>query len=152
MHILGVTAHPTAAWATPLVRNLLIDLGEKTSMFRYLIRDRDSIFTQSFDVVFAAENINIRKTAPQCPRMNALTERWVKTERTECTDRMLITGERHLRLVLDEYAEHYNTGRSHRALNLHAPDDDPTIVAFPAQRITRNKILHGLINEYRPAA
>jgi putative transposase len=152
VHILGVTTHPTATWATQLARNFLTDLGQQASAFRYLIRDRDSIFTASFDAVFAAEDIEIRKSAPQCPRMNAHAERWVKTVRTECTDRILITGERHLRLVLDEYAEHYNTGRPHRALHLHAPDDDPTIIPFPAQRITRNKILQGLINEYRPAA
>jgi hypothetical protein len=103
-------------------------------------------------IVFASEGIEIRKSAPQCSKMNAYAERWVGTVRAECTDRMLITGERHLRVVLDEYAGHYNAGRPHRALDLRAPEDDPNVIAFPTHRITRNKILGGLINEYSPAA
>ena len=154
VHILGITEHPTAAWATQLARNFLADVGERADRFRYLIRDRDSIFTDAFDAVFAAENIEIKKSAPQCPKMNAFAERWVKTVRAECTDRMLIVGDRHLRVVLDRYAEHYNAGRSHQGhgLNLRAPLDDPNVIPFPAQRITRTKILGGLINEYDAAA
>jgi putative transposase len=86
--------------------------------------------------------------------MNAFAERWVKTVRAECTDRMLIVGERHLRVVLEQYAEHYNAGRSHQAhgLSLRAPLDDPGVIPFPAHRITRTKILGGLMNEYDIAA
>jgi putative transposase len=152
VQILGVTAHPSAAWVTQLARNFLTGLGARASALRFVIRDRDSIFTEAFDAVFASEGIEIRKSAPQCPKMNAHAERWVGTVRAECTDRMLITGERHLRVVLDEYAGHYNAGRPHRALDLRAPDDDPNVIAFPTHRITRNKILGGLINEYSPAA
>jgi putative transposase len=154
VHILGITEHPTAAWATQLARNFLAEAGERADRFRYLIRDRDSIFTDAFDAVFAAENIEIKKSAPQTPRMNAFAERWVKTVRAECTDRMLITGERHLRVVLKRYTEHYNTGRSHQGhgLNLRAPLHDPNVIPFPAQRITQTKILGGLINEYGAAA
>jgi putative transposase len=67
--------------------------------------------------------------------MNAFAERWVKTLRAECTDRMLIIGDRHLRVVLERCAEHYNAGRSHHShgLNLRAPLDDPTVIPFPAQ-------------------
>ncbi|MEY9889929.1 putative transposase [Catenulispora sp. MAP5-51] len=153
VHILGITEHPTAAWVTQLARNFLADLGERADRFRYLIRDRDSIFIDAFDAVFAAENIEIKKSAPQCPKMNAFTERWVKTLRAECADRMLIAGERHLQIVLDQYAEHYNAGRSHQGhgLNLRAPLDDPNVILFPAQRIARTKILGGLINEYDAA-
>ncbi|WP_307841597.1 integrase core domain-containing protein [Streptomyces endocoffeicus] len=60
-------------------------------------------------------------TPPQSPRSNAFAERWIRTARAECTDRLLITGERHLRTVLDQYAEHYNAGRAHRGLDLRAP-------------------------------
>jgi len=154
VHILGVTEHPTATWATQLARNFLAEVGEQADRFRYLIRDRDSIFTDAFDAVFTAENIEIEKSAPQAPKMNAFAERCVKTVRAECTDRMLITGGRHLRAVLNRYTEHYNAGRSHQGegLNLRAPLDDPNVISLPAHRITRTKILGGLINEYDTAA
>ena len=150
VRILGITEHPTAAWATQLARNFLADAGERAGGFRYLVRDRDSIFTDAFDAVFTSEDIEIKKSAPQTPRMNAFAEHWVKTVRAECTDRMLITGDRHLRVVLDQYTEHYNTGRTHQGdgMHLRAPLDDPNAIPFPAQRITRTKILDGLINEY----
>lgn len=150
VHILGITEHPTAAWATQLSGNFLTDAGERADRFRYLIRDRDSIFTDAFDAVLASEDIEIKKSAPQTPTMNAFAERWIKTVRAECTDRMLITGDRHLRVVLDQYTKHYNTHRTHQAdgLDLRAPLDDPDVIPFPAQRITRTKILGGLINEY----
>jgi transposase len=150
VHILGVTAHPTAAWATQLARNLLADLGERDSGFRYLLRDRDSRYTQAFDAVFTSDGIEILKTAPQAPKMNAHAERFMRTARAECTDRMLIYNEQHARRV--QYAEHYNSGRPHRALNLRAPADDPDVIPFPTQRIQRHDVLSGLIHEYRNAA
>lgn len=106
VHILGVTTHPTAAWATQLARNLLADLVERASGFRYLLRDRDSRYTQAFDAVFTADDIKILKTAPQAPKMNAHAERFIRTTRAECTDRLLIYNEQHLRHVLAQYADH----------------------------------------------
>ena len=154
VHILGVTSHPTAAWTTQLARNLVADLGQRAGQLRFLIRDRDSKFTDSFDAVFTSEGIEPLKIPAQRPRANALAERWVLTARTECTDRMLIAGERHLRVVLEEYAIHYNSGRPHRSLDLRAPDDDPDVNTFPAplDRIRRHQILGGLISQYEPAA
>ena len=106
--------------------------------------------------MFATIGIDIIKTAPQAPRMNAYAERFVRTMRTECTDRMLIAGPRHLHLVLSEYLEHYNNGRSHqgRDMQLRAPNDDPNVIAFPtpSNRIRRRTVLAGLINDYHPAA
>ena len=89
-------------------------------------------------------------------RANAIAERFVRTARAECTDRMLIAGERHSRVVLSEYIRHYNTGRSHQGhgLDLRAPDDTPSVTPFPAppHQIRRRQLLGGLINEYQPAA
>ncbi len=81
-------------------------------------------------------------------RSNAYAERIVWTIRAECTDRILIIGQRHLQRVLAEHIEHYNTGRAHRASNLRAPADDPNIIPFPAHRIRSTPVLGGLINEY----
>jgi putative transposase len=152
VHVLGVITHPTAAWATQLARNLLADLGNHAAGFRFLLRDRDTRYIQAFDAVFAAEDISILKSAPRTPRMNAHAERFIRTARTECTDRLLVYNEAHLRHVLAQYARHDNSRRPHRALQLHAPADDPDVVPFPAGRIRRHDVLDGLIHEYRNAA
>ncbi|MFD4652596.1 integrase core domain-containing protein [Streptomyces sp. NPDC058441] len=152
VHVLGVTPHPTGDWGTQQARNLFLQLGDRAHPFRYLIRDRDAKFTQAFDAVFAGNGIQVLKAAPQAPKMNAFAERWIRTVRAECTDRMLIFGERHLRSVLDQYATHYNAARAHRSLDLRAPGDDPTVIPFPARRVRRRKILGGLLNEYHRAS
>jgi putative transposase len=152
VHLLGVTAHPTAEWTVQAAREFTWTLTGRAGQVRYLIRDRAGQFTDTFDAVFAAEGIKVLRSAPQCPRMNAYAERVVRTIRAECTDRMLIIGQRHLQRVLAGYIEHYNTGRAHRALNLRAPVDDPGVIPFPAHRIRRTPVLGGLINEYEAVA
>ncbi|WP_230210958.1 integrase core domain-containing protein [Streptomyces kaniharaensis] len=147
VHILGVTAHPTGAWVAQLARNLLMDLGDRAGCFRFLIRDRDAKF---IDGVFAGNDTTVVPTPPQSPRSNAFAERWIRTTRAECTDRLLITGERHLRTVLTEYVEHYNAGRAHRGLDLRAPDDDPNVILLPMAAVRRYRVLGGLLNEYHP--
>jgi hypothetical protein len=81
VHVLGVTANPTAGRVAQQARNLLMDLGERAGSFKYVIRDRDGKFTGLFDEVFRAEGIRIVLTAPQAPRMNAIMERWVGSVR-----------------------------------------------------------------------
>jgi putative transposase len=156
VHLLGVTQHPTADWVAQLARSLASDLEEAGHRFTYLIRDRDAKFSAAFDTVFASIGIEVVLTAPQAPRMNAFAERWIGSARRECTDRILITGERHLRHVLDVYIAHHNAGRSHQGdrMLLRAPDDEPNTIPFPTpiNRIRRRQCLGGLLNEYRPAA
>jgi transposase InsO family protein len=86
VHILEATAHPTAAWATRLARNLITDLGDRAPGFRYLLRDRDSRYTEAFDAVFTADGIRILKSAPQAPRMNTHCERVIGSIRREALD------------------------------------------------------------------
>ena len=156
VHLLGITANPTGEWATQLARHLAVELEEDGHRFTHLIRDRDAKFTAAFDAVFASIGITKVPTAPQAPRMNAHAERFVRTVRAECTDRMLITGARHLRAVLSEYVAYYNAGRSHQGdgMDLRAPGDDPDVLPFPARtgQIQRRPRLARLINEYQQPA
>jgi putative transposase len=121
VHILGVTRNPTGKWVTQQARNLMHSLGERAEQFRFLVRDRDTKFTASFDAVFAAADIKVLRSPPRAPKGNAYAERWVSTMRRECLDRMLIFNERQLRHVLAEYEQHYNTHRPHRALDHYSP-------------------------------
>ena len=153
VHVLGTTTNPDGAWTAQAARNFVMDLGERTEGFRFLIRDRGSQFTNVFDAVFAGAGIEVIKIPPRCPRANAYAERWVRTLRSELTDRMLIFGQRHLRHVLAEYVRHYNESRPHRALNLSPPRPPATVIDLDEQRrIRRKPILNGLINEYERAA
>jgi transposase InsO family protein len=150
VRILGVTRHPTGAWVTQAARNLVADLG---CTFRFLIRDRDTKFSQSFDEVLADTGLRILKSPPQAPRANAYAERWVGTARRECTDRLLITGRRHLTAVLNQYIEHYNRSRPHQSLDQQPPQPRIAATAPPTgSTILRRPILGGLINEYHRAA
>ena len=121
VHVLGVTANPTAGWVAQQAKNLLLELGDRAGGFKFLIRDRDAKFTAMFDEVFRAEGIRIVLTAPQAPRMNATMERWIGSVRRELLDRILITNARHLRKVLIEHESHFNSHRPHRALNHASP-------------------------------
>jgi transposase InsO family protein len=103
LRITGLTAHPTAQWATQQARDLAGDLGSRAESLRFVLRDRDSKYTDSFDAVFEAEGMRVLLSAPQAPQMNAHCERVIGTIRREVLDHVLIMNEAHARQVLAEY-------------------------------------------------
>jgi putative transposase len=128
-------------------------LGDHAAQFAFLIRDRDSKFTDTFDAVFASESIRILRTPVRAPRANAIAERWIGTVRRELLDRILILNRHHLETVLTEYVAHFNDHRPHRTLHQAAPLkplSPPTSPPNPHPR--RRDRLGGLINEYAQAA
>jgi putative transposase len=156
LHVGGVTARPTGEWTVQQARNLALDLGERFGDSRFLIHDRGSNFTASFDAVFQTTGTTILRTAVQAPRMNAICERLIGTLRREPLDRVLIVNQVHLRAVLADYQEHYNTARPHQGIGQRVPEGDPTCRVTAADsgacQIRRKPVLSGLINEYERAA
>jgi transposase InsO family protein len=103
--------------------------------------------------VFRSEGARIIKTPVCAPRANAFAERWVRTVRGECLDRVLVFGRRHLEMILREYLTHYNTHRPHRSLALVPPDPPSEARASPPTLVPlRRDVLGGLIHEYHARA
>ena len=131
-----------------------MDLGDRLGTLRFLIHDRDPVFTTAFGEVFKSEGLRLIATLPKTPRMNAICERVNGTLRRELLDRILIVGERHLARVLREYVRHYNGHRPHQSRQQRPPD----IEIQPIQDVTdlrsvhRKPVVAGVINEYYHAA
>jgi putative transposase len=153
VHLAAITAHPTGEWVTQQARNLLMNLEGHAGGLKFLIRDRDAKFTAPFDAVLTAIGVRIIKTPVRAPRANAIAERWIASARRKCLDRMLITGARHPRLILDEYVDHYNTHRPHRALHQSPPAGrpHPPVLGTDVPVLRRDR-LGGLIREYDQVA
>jgi putative transposase len=156
VHIAGCTANPSAPWVIQQARQLTWALAEHTESFRFVIRDRDQKFTDGFDEVFRSIGLEIIRTPFRAPQANGVTERFVRTVRSECLDWLLILNDQHLERVLAVFADHYNGHRPHRALALTPPRRTPRPVA-PATgcgeaRVQRRDRLGGVVHEYVLAA
>src|ERR1051326_741879 len=114
LHVAGVTAHPTGAWAAQQARNLAMDLGDRLGTLRFLVHDRDPVFTTAFGEVFRSEGLRIITILPRPPRMNAICEPVTGPSGRELRAGLLTLGEPHLALVLSGYGSHSNAHRPHQ--------------------------------------
>jgi putative transposase len=146
VHLAGCTAHPTGKWVMQQARQITWSLQDHEQPMRYLIHDHDMKFTRAFDAVFQAEGIEIVDIPYQAPNANAYAERWVRSIREECLDKVIILNQRHLRRVLHEYIAYYNTRRPHQGLD----QDCPTGLLPASQEgaVRNRKVLSGIIRDY----
>jgi putative transposase len=145
-------SYPAGAWTAQQAGNLLIDLGERAGRFKFLLRDRNSKFTAAFDEVFAGNGTPVIKIPVRAPQANSFAERFAGTPRRECLDHLLILGKQHLRKVLAEYAQHYDSHRPHQALHQRPPLHQPGPAIDLTAQIERRQAVGGLISEYHRAA
>lgn len=153
LHI-NVTKHPTAHWTMQQLRDAIpADHG-----YRFLIHDRDCIFSQQLNQQVRHLGLRILKTPAWSPQANALCERLLGTLRRECVDFVIPLTETHVQGILTEWVQHYNHGRPHMALGPGIPQPPPHLPT-PLQahrhrlpehlRVVARPILGGLHHEYR---
>jgi hypothetical protein len=94
VHFAGCTAHPDAEWVTQQARQVAWTFADRAEPIRFLIRDRDRKFTDSFDAVFEAQNIRTVRTPVQAPQANGIAERFVRTARSQCSSSTTMVGGR----------------------------------------------------------
>jgi putative transposase len=152
VHLLGITAKPNGPWVTQVARNFASDLEDAGCHARFLIRDRDTKFTASFDAVLASIGIETIRTPVASPQANAFAERFVRTVREDCLDHLLVVSRRHLETLLAEYVRHYNEARPHRSLELDPPLPHPATSITGNGKVIRRDVLGGIIHEYKRAA
>jgi transposase InsO family protein len=102
--------------------------------------------------VFTGADIRIIRTPVRVPRANSIAERFIGTLRRECLDQLLITGPRHLDIVVREYVQHFNTHRPHRSLDQRPPAASNHPSSGAATRVLRQDRLGGLVHEYTQVA
>jgi len=148
----NVTAHPTADWTMQQFREALP--GDHP--YRFVIHDRDSIFSRELDKGVAAMGVRVPRTPLRAPQANAVCERFGGTLRRECLDFLIPFNERHLKLILKSWATHFNHGRPHMSLGpgIPAPLQQPPPAnesrhSIPAGYVIRSTaVLGGLHHEY----
>lgn len=150
--VAGVTANPDTAWVRQQARNASTQMADWGLPASRILIDHDGKFTDKFDAVFEADGTEVKRVGPVAPNLNAYAERWVQSLRTECLDHFVICGEGHLRHVLKEYLEHYNSERPHQAKgNVPLPETDteePRILPFPSGGVRGRERLGGLLKHY----
>jgi putative transposase len=146
VHFAGCTAHPDSAWVTQQARQVMWELADREPGIRFLIRDNDKKFTQSFDTVFRAEGIDVIRTPYRAPNANAFAERWIRSAREECLDKLLIINQAHLRRVMREYMAFFNTARPHQGLDQQLPV--PKMPHGNTGPVRSRAVLGGIVHDY----
>ncbi len=113
VELAGIVHQPNGAWMKQIARNLTDVVDGYLKKTKYLIHDRDPLYTREFADILACAGVKTVKLPPQSPDLNAYAERFVRSIKEECLERMILLGERHLRKAVHEYLCHYHSERNH---------------------------------------
>ena len=127
IHFAGCPAQPDNAWITQQARQVMWKLDEREPAIHFLIRDNDKKFSHAFDTVFRSEGIHVIRIPQHAPDANAYAERWIRSVREECLDKLPIINQAHLRSVMREYVTFFNTARPHQGIDQQIPVPPPSL-------------------------
>jgi transposase InsO family protein len=149
--IAGILARPNGEWMGQIARNLT-DCDEGfLKKARYLIHDRDPLFTRSFREILNSSGIETVKLPARSPNLNAYAERFVQSIKSECLAQIIPLGEQHLRHAVKEYMEHYHVERNHQGLDNRLIEELPGVVDMNSA-VARHERLGGVLNHYERRA
>ena len=151
VEVVGITDRPNGRWVCNALRRQLDSFDGFLRHHTHLIHDRDPLFTQAMAYMLGAYGVEPVKLPPRSPNLNAYAERFVRSIKHECLNRIVPIGERHLQAAIDAYVDHYNRERPHQGLGneLLAPSSES---ATDDGAVVCDDRLSGLIRSYRRAA
>jgi putative transposase len=150
VHIAGITDGACGDWVIRTTRGMLDAVDGFLLPHRFLVHDRDPLFTDRFAALLRSAGVEPVKLPPRSPNLNAYAERFVRSIKDECLSRLIPIGETHLRLAVEEYAEHYHLERNHQGLGNRLIDGEPE--TEPVDDVACDERLGGLLRSYRRAA
>ena len=150
VEILGIVPEPFGSWMEQVARNATDGIDGFLLGQRYLITDRDPRFTQGFRAILKTAGVEVIRTPPRSPNLNAYAERFVRSIKEECLDRMIFFSERQLRFAVKQFVEHYHLKRNHQGIGNRLIT--PASITKQAGTIVCDSRLGGLLNHYRRAA
>ena len=147
VEISGIAQQPDGEWMKQMARNLTDADSGFLNGTRYLIHDRDPLFTKRFREILEPSGVKTVKLPARSPNLNTYAERFVLSVKSECLAKIIPLGERHLRNAVKEYTEHYHLERNHQGL-------DNELIEKPAGRPDMDALvecqerLGGILNYY----
>jgi transposase InsO family protein len=116
VHIAGISHQPHGRWMQQIARNLTDAEEGFLRGIKYLLVDRDPLYTEAFRSLLGDEGVDVKRMPARSPNLRPHAERFVRSIKEECLSRMILLGERHLRRAVNEYSRHYHTERNHQGL------------------------------------
>jgi putative transposase len=145
VEIAGIAPVPNGLWMRQAARHLIDDFSGFLSGKRFLIHDRDPLFTRGFRELLSWAGVTPVRLPPKSPNLNAYAERFVLSIKSECLDRMVMLGEGHLRRAIASYVEHYHVERCHQGIGNRPIEGVPESALGP---VSRKERLGGIRSHY----